>query len=400
MADLELVGIHPDGDHLILIDPDGDRHRLTIDEALRAAVRRDRPHLEKVRSEVAPRPRQIQSMIRAGASAETVAAEAGLPVEQVRRYEGPVLAEREYVAGRARALHIGHSAGSPTLGEVVLDRLAARGVSEESLTWDARRQNTDPWHVVASFHAGDKDQEAAWEVDLTAGTFTALDDESRWLSETDLAGGSRHLSSVRGARLYDVETDADIAPALHAVDAVIRDSRPRIVPDIRPADPEADHDTPAGSAEHGDADSPAQEASTETLLAELNGSRGVRQRVEIDDEALAEQVLRDGEQQPTLWDEAPGAHPAASRPQDATDATILPGPGSAPDAVAEPASNDRSADSNGRDSTAGDDGTTRPGAKPSEASTGPDKRAGRRARRSRRTSVPSWDEIVFGAKND
>jgi hypothetical protein len=47
-----------------------------------------------------------------------------------------------------------------------------------------------------------------------------------------------------------------------------------------------------------------------------------------------------------------GAHPAASRPDEATDATVL------------------------RD------------------------RPTRRSRRSNRTSVPSWDEIVFGAKHD
>lgn len=385
MADLELVGIHPDGDHLILIDPDGDRHRLTIDEALRAAVRRDRPHLEKVRSEVAPRPRQIQSMIRAGASAEAVAAESGLPVEQVRRYEGPVLAERQYVAQRARNLHVGRSPDSPTLGDLVVDRLAARGVDGDSLRWDARRQGTEAWQVVAGFHAGDSDQEAAWEVDLASGTFTALDDESRWLSETDL-GGSRHLNPVRGARLYDVESDADIAPALHAVDAVIRDSRPRIVPDLQsPPDNETDDD--GAAAPEQDQEQPTGPASTEALLAELNGSRGVRQRVEIDDDALAEQV-RQEESQPTLWDEAPGAHPAASRPQDATDATVLPGPGSAEDPPARPR---RSSDHAGEHGEGDGDGGT---------STSGDKQSGRRARRTRRTSVPSWDEIVFGAKND
>ena len=404
MADLELVGIHPDGDHLILIDPDGDRHRLTIDEALRAAVRRDRPHLEQVRSEVAPRPRQIQAMIRAGASAESVAAESGLPVEQVRRYEGPVVAERDYVAGRARAMHVGRTSDSPTLGDMVLDRLAARGVDSASLRWDAHRQGTDPWHEVAYFRAAEKDHEALWEVDLTSATFTALDDESRWLSETDLGGGSgRHLNPVRGARLYDVETDADIAPALHAVDAVIRDSRPRIVPDQHQDEDEDDDATHLSPADD-------QGGATEAMLAELNGSRGVRQRVEVDDDALAEEVRRgdfgdNGEDrsQPTLWDEAPGAHPAASRPQDATDATVLP----VLSAVSTPSADDAadhttaSADTarNTAGGPAGDTGQADPKRAREETRQAPSS-SGRRSRRSRRTSVPSWDEIVFGAKND
>lgn len=395
MADLELVGIHPDGDHLILMDADGERHRLIIDEALRAAVRRDRPHLEKVRSELAPRPRDIQARIRAGASAADVAAEAGIAVEQVRRYEGPVLAEREFVAERTRALHVGRSKDSPTLGDLVTDRLAARGVEGESLSWDARREGTEPWHVVARYHAGGKDLEAAWEVDLTSGTFIALDDESRWLSETDLGSSpGRHLSPVRGARLYDVESDGDIAPALRAVDAVIRDSRPQVA-----AEPEDD------SGDTADQDA----LQTEALLAELNGTRGVRQRVDIDDEALAEQVRHDGDPQPTLWDEAPGAHPAASRPQDATDATVLPGPGSgsvpsAPDATDDAARSEPQAAPSPVTEAArsGDRPREREGAaaRTRTETQDPSNRPARRSRRSRRTSVPSWDEIVFGAKND
>lgn len=393
MAELELVGIHADGEHLVLTDEEGQRHRLVIDDALRAAVRRDRPQLEQLRSDTL-RPREIQALVRAGSSAADIAADAGMPVEQVRRYEGPAVAERAHVAQRAQVMTIGRDAGAPTLGDLVVDRLAGRGVSD--IAWDARRRGSEPWEVLARFAAGDRDREATWQVDLTSGTLTALDDESRWLSETDLstAGPRRHLSAVRPARLYDVETDADIAPALAAIDAVIRDPRPPVEPEPEPA-PEPAADEPEGPE------------ATEALLAELSAARGVRQRVETDDDALAAQVLADLEAQPdppastrpspvggagtagsggdadraggargaegahqdsaepeteddepavprphtpALWDDPPAAHPPASRPEEATDAEVL-----------EPR---------------------------------------RRGRRSRRTSVPSWDEIVFGAKND
>src|SRR5690606_14418387 len=174
MAELELVGIHADGEHIVLVDEEGQRHRLLIDDALRAAVRRDRPQLEQIRSE-GLRPREIQALVRAGASAEEIAAEAGVPVEQVRRYEGPALAERAHVAQRAQALSIGRDAGSPRLGDLVVDRLASRGV--DTITWDARRRGSEPWEVVARFVAGDREREATWQVDLGAGTLTAIDDE-------------------------------------------------------------------------------------------------------------------------------------------------------------------------------------------------------------------------------
>ena len=143
MGELELVGLHEDGEHLVLVAPDGARFRVRIDEPLRAAVRRDRPQLEQLRAESAGTlsPREIQARIRAGATTQEVADSAGLPVERVRRYEGPVLAEREHVAEQARGTRVGRDVGAPTLGDLVTDRLAARGVDPGSLAWDAARDD-------------------------------------------------------------------------------------------------------------------------------------------------------------------------------------------------------------------------------------------------------------------
>ncbi len=349
MVELELVGIHSDGEHLIVMAPDGERYRLVIDEALRAAVRRDRPHLEKVRSSGALRPRDIQVQIRAGASAEEVAEAAGLPIETVRRYEGPVLAEREHVSQRAQALPIGRDSGAPVLGDVVLDRLATRGVDTERIHWDARRNGHEPWQVLVRFSSGEKLREATWEVDLTARMTRALDDEARWLSETDLetAPARRHLQSVRSTPVYDVEADDDaehdehgLAESLQAVDAgLARDGQ-------RPEQVDEDETTAA-------------------LLAELNANRGVRPG-----SAEEEDENADGVHEPMLWDDPPAAHPSASHPEETPpDAQVLTPPGTEP-AIEE------------------------------DAQEPPKPAPRRRSRRNRRTSVPSWDEIVFGAKND
>src|SRR5665647_1812224 len=92
MSELTLVGLHDDGEHVVLEGPDGQRFRVRIDEALRATVRRDRPQLAQVRAELAASvpPREIQARIRAGASAEEIAEQSGMPVEIIRRYDGPM----------------------------------------------------------------------------------------------------------------------------------------------------------------------------------------------------------------------------------------------------------------------------------------------------------------------
>ena len=43
MRDLRLIGVHDDGEHLLVTDDSGEEYRLRIDEPLRAAARRDRP---------------------------------------------------------------------------------------------------------------------------------------------------------------------------------------------------------------------------------------------------------------------------------------------------------------------------------------------------------------------
>jgi hypothetical protein len=225
MHDLRLVGVHEDGEHLLLSDAEGARFLLAVDEALRAAVRRDRPHLGQLQIEIEGglRPRDVQSRIRAGATAEEVAALAGWSVEKVQRYEGPVLAEREHVAAMAREVRLRRHGGSVTLGAEVSRRLTARGVEPDEVRWDSWRVEGDPWTVVVTFPAGGRERSARWHFDLVGRSVSPGDDEARWLSEDQPEGegplaGAR-LSAVAlsptgtpGGRshVYDVEVDGGI----------------------------------------------------------------------------------------------------------------------------------------------------------------------------------------------
>src|SRR5512135_32558 len=122
MQDLTLVGVHDDGEHLVLSGPDGQKYRVLVNDPLRAAVRLDRARLGQLQIETEGRlrPRDIQARIRAGQTAEEIAVSAGVPVEMIRRFEGPVLAEREFVVRQAQAVRVrNRTGGSATLGEVV-----------------------------------------------------------------------------------------------------------------------------------------------------------------------------------------------------------------------------------------------------------------------------------------
>ena len=224
MLDLRLIGVHEDGQHLLLADPEGNRYRLPLDEALRAAARRDRPRLGQlqIETEGGMRPREVQALIRAGASAEEVAERAGWPVEKVRRYEGPILAEREHVAGLARSVRLrgrgGGQGSTPTLATRVSQRLSGRGVDPSAAEWDSARNEEGEWTVTLTFAAGGRQRQASWHFDVPARTVVAADDEARWLSEDDQPATNSpipapHLvaTPVRATTVYDVEAEGGVA---------------------------------------------------------------------------------------------------------------------------------------------------------------------------------------------
>ncbi|MFI6685956.1 septation protein SepH [Streptomyces sp. NPDC050485] len=185
MPELRVVAVSNDGTRLVLKAADSTEYTLPIDERLRAAVRNDRARLGQIEIEVEShlRPRDIQARIRAGASAEEVAQFAGIPVDRVRRFEGPVLAERAFMAERARKTPVrrpGENTG-PQLGEAVQERLLLRGADKESVQWDSWRRDDGTWEVLLVYLVAGEPHSASWTYDPPRRLVQAVDDEARSL---------------------------------------------------------------------------------------------------------------------------------------------------------------------------------------------------------------------------
>jgi Protein of unknown function (DUF3071) len=235
MQDLRLVGVHDDGEHLLLSGAGGEMFQLPIDEALRAA---SRPPVKSAgaAAPIAMSPRDIQSRIRSGATAAEVAELSGLPLAKVERYEGPVLAEREYIAQQARKVEVaspspGHDTyrsifgdHPATLGDMVNHRLSAHGIEPATVGWDSWRRQDGNWTVAARFEPKREGQAGIGEEPPALWTFNpgrrSLQNANRWaqqLSELEPLDGpvpARRLTAVSD-RPFDFETDAEAA-ARHA----------------------------------------------------------------------------------------------------------------------------------------------------------------------------------------
>ncbi|MET7761236.1 septation protein SepH [Streptomyces sp. NPDC005336] len=226
MPELRVVAVSNDGTRLVLKAADSTEYTLPIDERLRAAVRNDRARLGQIEIEVEShlRPRDIQARIRAGATAEEVAQMGGIPVDRVRRFEGPVLAERAFMAERARKTPVrrpGENTG-PQLGEAVAERLLLRGAEKDTAQWDSWRRDDGTWEVLLVYRVAGEPHSASWTYDPPRRLVQAVDDEARALiGEADDTPEPSFPFVPRIARLprdRDRERDRDRASPEHLGD--------------------------------------------------------------------------------------------------------------------------------------------------------------------------------------
>lgn len=338
MPELRVVAVSNDGTRLVLKAADSTEYTLPIDERLRAAVRGDRPRLGQIEIEVEShlRPRDIQARIRAGATAEEVAQLAGIPVDRVRRFEGPVLAERAFMAERARKTPVrrpGENAAGPQLGEAVQERLLLRGAEKDTVQWDSWRRDDGTWEVLLVYAVAGEPHSASWTYDPPRRLVQAVDDEARSLigESDDLAAPEPSFPFVpRIARL----------PRERSLDRALE--RPSL---------------PAQASE------PAEETSEErdSLTSLLEAVPSFRGDLVVPDRP-SEPDTEEPAEEPAA--EEPPA-PAASAGSAYADVLMPRSVGSHRDRLI--GATDRQAEADG----------VRPG---------------------RRAAVPSWDEIVFGTR--
>ena len=398
MADVELIGLDEDGEHVLLRSSDGTRFRLRIDEPLRAAVRRDRPQLEQLRASAHGMlsPREIQAQIRSGHTAQEVAASGGSTLDQVRRYEGPVLAERAHIVAQAQRTRVGRESDAPTLGDLVTDRLASRGVKTDDLTWDAFREAAHPWTVRVDYVVDSDAKTAMWSFDLAGRTLSALDDESRWLSETEIYDEPvprRHLSPVR-SRVFDIDTDP-LEPNAQDAPVPAEDPTSKILHQLtakRGVRQEIEDEAAEAGDEEFEGFGPLQSATPDDdpSRAQTAGSRtGTASAVHPGGKLYS---LANGRGRESTSDEAPAPDAQApSTPDDAGTSNK-----SATAAPAKPSSTKSTASKSTGSKAAPHKLVTADDADASEAAAPPplERVKGRKGR----PKVPSWDEIVFGAK--
>src|SRR5689334_12820226 len=173
MRPVRFVALSEDGQALVLADEVGRLLALPLDDRINSAVAHETHPTSPgaVSAVMSPdnmaslSPRDIQARIRSGESAEDVARIAGVPVDRVLRYAGPVLQERAMLAQHARRTRLKTSDSGAPLAEVVDSRLAQHGIDTEKISWDAFRRDDGTWRIIATWPSGKATAQAIWDLD-------------------------------------------------------------------------------------------------------------------------------------------------------------------------------------------------------------------------------------------
>lgn len=189
MEDLRVIEVQ-DG-ALIVSSNDGTRYRLAVDSVLQSRLRQSRA-LSGTGPKLAPR--EIQAHIRAGMSAQDVANLTGADLEYIERFEGPVVAEREFVVKSALAVPV-HVAGETdsltstrTFGSAIRERLADMSAADER--WASWKDPESGWIVKLSFSANTIDHDARWQYDPKRQSLSPLNNEAKTLSQQGEVSGA------------------------------------------------------------------------------------------------------------------------------------------------------------------------------------------------------------------
>jgi hypothetical protein len=312
------------------------------------------------------RPKEIQARIRAGETVEEIADAAGIAVERVRWFEGPVLAERAYVAEQAQSASVRRqgdaipSSPGPRLGEIVAERMKVFGADPEDAQWDARKRGDGSWQVQLTFITGGRLHTADWIFDPRRRHVLPDDDNAARMS---LPGPGN-----------DGAPPQPTAPA--PGEATVTQLAPRLGT-ASPFGPVA----MSNGARH-ERPGPARPAAPEPRIPE-RATPGPR---EAEPPATAASVA------PSAPPPGPAAPP--SPPRVAAQAAP-PGQAPPPARQAQPAQDVQAPAASPAEAPPAPPAAPAEAA-PAEAAGEQAARQGRKAARGRRSSVPSWDEIMFG----
>lgn len=445
MRELRLAGIHDDGENLVLESSDGATYLLPIDQNLRQSIARAR-RISPLRGGSASGafgPRDIQTRFRQGATVEEIAAESGWEPERVRRYEWPIVAERANIIQTARTVVISPAPGQGGTAQSLNHHIEAVSerfdFSQAPMEWSTWQQESGQWTVSVDVELGEDAQAnlprgvmfpARWNFNPANQSIYASNEAAYFLMGRDHSHDAPIPGPAKQAAAPQDEAASDVPEQAAPATVGVQVAEPRIarvsIPEqkeqnelldeltarrgVRSFDPASERkladllerarrsSRPAPAAEvqaepAPEAEEPAAPVAEEAAQQQTAASENTASENTASENTVEQQVPEEASE---MGAEAPAALEEAPLPAETSSAQgSLPdeqgqGTDGSPVAV-EP---QREADSRQAQSPLSEGAEDAPEAQAEQVEE--PKTQQPKSSRAKRTSVPSWDDIIFG----
>jgi len=361
MRELRLVGVEDGAVTLEALD--GEKLRLQIDEQVRSAVRNAAINAT---SSLSLTPREIQDRIRSGETIAEIVELTGVNEDFVTKFAQPVMDELAHIIASALAIRVtiaGDRFNDPTqveFGELIEGRLVANSALD--IEWSSRRLSGGAWQLECSYSISGTRAHSVWLYEPRRFHLAPDNEAAIALSNSESIDGPI-------AKLRSLNARTDAHPSNSKAPAAFRKS-----------DVSVGSKMPVGAEDHDENSS----GSTTNLLEEM------RKRREAKVDESFDQAPDDGaidEPAPEVFADHQGES-IELEPEPETD---FDEPNHEPEVEIDEAHHEAEADKdepNHEPELADDTNaeTQQPTSEPTQ------KKA--------RTSMPSWDQIVFGTKPD
>lgn len=382
---------HVDGDGDLVFRAGGIRFKVTLDDALERALLEARQIRSEAGLATSPGMAQtlpissIQGLIRAGVEPKKVAEKYGLNEALVRRFSSAVQTEKQYAIEQFLSVPAPKESQVHSVQDLIARTLAAARISMESVAWSATRRSREPWRITATFRTARNRVRAEWTWNMHDNTV-----ECQNVAAQILFGEVGAAQSGAGAaQTTDSRSGEANEPAIGAgTNTASRETSGQDAPLSRRIEQESSSwQERASYAGHSSRDesfrspNPSRSSGASAALADPQASIfGPQDPVPVD--ALSALPLPDRVETQTMT-------PVTAMPQSQAASTPL---------VPQPqpqlniGQNDGD-DGNSDADQAEDDAEAKGQKRPRKAKS---RSKGRGTRKSKRSAVPSWDEILFG----
>lgn len=167
----------------------GEKFLVTVDEKLERAILEAKQIRLEASGQQQPQTHdtlpisKIQQLIRAGFTPSEVAEQYNLNEALVRRFSSSVQTEKQYAIEQFKRVPAPKESRAHTVEDLIAIAISESHIERDTLVWSATRRGHEPWHIFADFMISGEQMRAEWTWNMHDNSVVSLNDIAKRIME-------------------------------------------------------------------------------------------------------------------------------------------------------------------------------------------------------------------------